>query len=145
MGDMSERKRIEASLLKCHALAQEAYERKDLSAYRDMCLPDLEYVQKDGRTIGRAALMHDVAVQFRRLDKIQWTFTRESLDNIKDEVRETLLVTVSAEASAFRWVRRLWRVERRAVYTWRLVADEWKLARVVVLHESTTGRWKIGR
>ncbi len=88
--------------------------------------------------------MKQVKTQFERLDHPTSEFTRESLAVVDGEVQATLVQVASAEARAFGILRRLWRVERRGLYTWAIEDGEWKIKRVHVLSESMRGRWKFG-
>jgi hypothetical protein len=142
---MADHSQIEAVLDERHIVANQAFAHKDAEAYKNVFGVDLRYSQADGATIDRVRLMKDVRAQFKRLDRAESSFTRESLEVDGGEVRETLLQIAIAEASAFGFLRRIWRVERRGHYTWVIEDRQWKIVRVQVLSEKAEGRWKIGR
>lgn len=136
---------IEATLDRRHEAARAAFAARDLDAYRDLFTGDCRYRQADGRVIDRAALMRDVAAQFRRLDRAETHFTREDLAVDGGEVTETLVQTATAEVSAFGLLRRIWQLRRHARYAWAIEDGVWKIARVDVLSEEVKGRWRLGR
>jgi ABC-type taurine transport system substrate-binding protein len=128
---------IERELDERHAAARVAYSRRDIDAYREIFSPTLSYQQADGRVIDRHQLMRDVAVQFHRLCSASSSFTREHLSTVDDEITETLVQVATAEATAYGFVHRTWKVDRRAIYTWTKLRGSWTIAGVQVLSEKT--------
>jgi hypothetical protein len=143
MGDQAE---IETALDERHTAARIAFARRDINAYTDVFCAGLEYRQADGIVIGRSRLMRDVATQFKRLSKVDFSFRREEIEVSDGAATETVTQIVSAEASAFGFVRRLWRVSRRGRYTWLMRDGVWKIAGVHILSEEVlSGGWRFGR
>ena len=136
---------IEAALDERHAAAKIAFGNKDTNAYRSLFSDDLQYVQSDGIMIDKVHLMQSVKTQFTRLSRADSSFAREQLSIDWPKVSETLLQLVIAEASAFYLLRRIWRIERRGIYTWALEDRQWKIASVEVLSENVDSSWKIAR
>ncbi len=134
---------IEKEIDACHAAAKLAFAHKDIGAYRDIFSPSLAYRQVDGRVIGRDELMRDVAVQFRRLDSAKSAFIREHLSVTSDEAIETLIQEVTIETTAFGFVHRRWKINRRGLYTWIHREGRWMIKQVEVLSETVTsaGWW----
>ena len=90
--------------------------------------------------------MRDVEAQFKRLDRVQTSFTREAIAADGAEVSETLFQSARAETSAFGVFRRIWSIERRGRYKWRMEDGHWKIVSVEVLREEVRGsRISIGR
>jgi hypothetical protein len=136
---------IEKELDGRHAEAKSAFARKDIGTYREIFSPSLAYCQPDGRVIGRDELMRDVAAQFRRLDSAESRFFREDMSIASDEVRETLMQEATAEATAFGFVHRRWKINRRGIYTWTAQEGRWVIKRVQVLSETVTSAgWRFG-
>ena len=143
MGDISE---IKTALDERHAAARAAFAHRDIAAYADIFCAALEYRQADGIVIDRSRLMRNVTTQFKRLTNTDTSFEREAIDFSDGEVTETVAQTASAEASAFGFIHRTWRVLRRGRYTWLMVDEVWKIARVHVLSEEVlSGGWRFGR
>ena len=134
-----------AELDAMHAEAKAAYERRDLSAYRDLFAPGLTYRQADGRVIDRDRVMSDVGAQFRRPCRIHSSFSREEIESDGDRATEILTQTVSVGATAFLIVHRTWELIRRGRYTWIRHAGRWRIEAVDVIEERLgPGRFSIG-
>lgn len=116
-----------------------------MKAYQNLFSGDLQYSQRDGVTIDRSRLMQDVKAQFKSLGYAQSRFDREKLDVDGDQVTETLNQIATMEASAFGFLRRVWRVQRQGHYTWAVEDGQWKIVRIRVLSETVGSRWKLGR
>jgi hypothetical protein len=128
-----------------HARARTAFEQRDLAACRDLFAPDLKYRQPDGRTIGRDALMRDVAAQFRRLSRVRSSFVRDHVEIGEDRATEILTQTGSAGVTAFFFVHRTWHLVRKGRYTWKRSGGRWRIAEVEVLEEHVRpGRVHLG-
>jgi len=143
---MNDAAAIETLLDERHAVAREAYSRKDVDSYREIFCGDLEYQRTDGSVIDRAQLMRDVNSQFRRLLKADTTFVREEFHLEGEQAVEVVSQTASAEVIAFGLFRLTWRLRRRGLYTWAIDGGVWKIARVTVLNEEVkSGGWRFGR
>jgi hypothetical protein len=105
----------------------------------DLFTPDLAYKQANGATLGRDQLARNVADQFHKLDTAEWTSQVESEERTPDAITETVRQTGTFVATAFGFIHRVWRLERRGRYTWRLRDNQWKIAAVEVLEEKMTG------
>lgn len=81
---------IEAALDARHAEARTAFLKRDPDAYEDLFAHDLIYRRHDGETLDRARLMQDVRDQFRKLDRADSQFVRETLVVNDMEAAETL-------------------------------------------------------
>lgn len=128
-----------------HDRASRALAGRDLAAYRDLMAPDLKYLQIDGRTVDRDRLIRDVAAQFRRLNRLESSFSREHIEIGEDRATETLTQSGSVGASAFLVVHRTWDFTRKARYTWRKSQGRWSIEEVEVLEEQVSpGRVHFG-
>jgi hypothetical protein len=127
-----------------HLEAKAAFERRDVAAYRELFAPELTYCQADGRVIGRDQLMRDVAAQFRRLDGIRSSFQRESIEIGDGRATELLTQTGCVYVTVFFIVHRIWEVSRRTRFFWAEANERWRIARVEVIEEHVTGRFRIG-
>jgi hypothetical protein len=142
---MREESRVAAELDAMHLEAREAFEHRNLAAYRELFAPGLTYCQADGRVIGRNRLMRDVAAQFRRLDGIRYSFERKSIEIGDGRANELLTQTGCAYVTVFLIVHRIWEVSRRSRFYWTDVGEQWRIERVEVIEEHvSTGRFRIG-
>lgn len=121
-----------------HETSRRLYLAKDLQGYIDLFAPDVAYKQANGTTITRDQLARNVADQFHKLGTAEWTSEVESEDRKPDEVVETVRQTGVFVATAFGFLHRVWRLERRGRYTWRVQDGLWKIAAVEVLEEKLT-------
>lgn len=136
---------ITAELDEMHAHAKAAFERRDLSGYRELFAPELTYRQADGRVINRGRLMSDVEAQFHRLSWVRSSYERETIEYEGDRVIEVLTQTATVGATAFLVLHRTWELLRRGRYTWRKQAGRWRIEAVEVLEERVgPGRFSIG-
>jgi hypothetical protein len=133
---MQQTNSIERELDARHAKAQAAFSRRDISAYCEMFSPTLAYQQLNGRVIGCDQLMRDVAAQFRQLSSAESSFTREAMRVTDSEVTETLMQAATAETSAFGFIHRRWKLNRRATYCWTKRQEIWTIERVTVHSET---------
>ncbi|HET6763829.1 MAG TPA: hypothetical protein VFH27_09150 [Longimicrobiaceae bacterium] len=127
-----------------HAEARAALEARDLARYAAVFSPTLAYRQKDGRVIGRDALMRDVDSQFRQLERIASSFVREELECGPQGATELLAQKGIAGITAFLVVHRTWTVTRRGRYTWAREDGVWRITAVEVLDEQVVGRFDVG-
>jgi hypothetical protein len=128
-----------------HAIARSAFEPRDLAVYRSLCSPDLKYRQTDGRVIDLNRLMEDVAPQFQRTNRAQWSFRREQIEFGPDCVTETLAVRASFGTTVFGIVHQTWDIRRRGRYTWWKAQGRWWLTEVDMIEERMSlGRFSIG-
>jgi hypothetical protein len=142
---MNEPSLLTAELDAMHAEAKAAFERRDLTRYRDLFAPELTYRQADGRVIDRDRLMRDVGAQFRRLSRVRSSFLREQIEADGDRATEVLTQTASIGSTAFLVVHRTWELTRRGRYTWRRNGERWLIEAVEILEEHLgPGRWSIG-
>jgi len=65
-------------------------------------------------------------------------FFREDLSITGGEVRETLIQEATAEATAFGFVHRRWKINRWGIYTWTVQEGRWVIKQVQVLSETVT-------
>jgi Domain of unknown function (DUF4440) len=141
---MRELEKARAELDAMHLEAREAFERRDLAAYRALFAPELTYCQADGRVIGRDQLMRDVAAQFRRLSGFRSSFVREAIEIGDGRANELLTQTGCTCATAFFIVHRVWEFSRRSRFFWTDVGKRWRIERVEVIKEHvSTGRFQI--
>lgn len=134
-----------AELDAMHDRARRALASRDLPAYRDLMAPDLKYRQVDGRTLDRDRLMRDVAAQFRRLDRLESSFSREHIEIGEERATETLTQSGSVGVSVFLVVHRTWDFTRKGRYTWRKSQGRWSIEEVEVLEEQVSpGRFHFG-
>ena len=136
---------FKAALDERHFAASRAFAAKDIGAYQALFSENLQYSPVDGKVIDRERLMRNVRAQFKTLQQAQSRFAREDSIVVGDEVEETLLQIAVAEAAAFGFVRRLWRIERRGRYTWAMEDGQFRIVRVRVSSEKVEGRWRFGR
>ncbi len=142
---MQQTNAIERDLDERHAEAQAAFLRRDIAAYCEMFSPTLAYQQLNGQVIGRDQLMRDVAAQFRQLSSVESSFTREALHVTDSEVTEALMQTATAEATAFGFIHRRWKLNRRATYCWTKRQEMWTIERVTVHSETMmSAGWSFG-
>ena len=137
---------IRAELDVSHNRARQAYARREAAAYMEMCHPDLEYRQADGRTIGRDALARDVRDQLSRVTNASSEFRREAFEVSKDGRTATEVCEQQAtfEVRALWILHREWSVRRRGRYEWVRVSSGWRIRRVAVLAEDIRSRWWLG-
>ena len=127
---------IAAELDAAHERAHRAYAARDTVAYMAICHPELEYTQRDGRTIGWAQLARDVQTQLERVSAATTEFYREALElGAAGTVTEILEQQARFEVRVFGIVHRAWSIRRRSRYEWLRGASEWQLRRAEVLVE----------
>jgi hypothetical protein len=126
-----------------HADARAAFNARNIEAYRDLFSEDLRYERTDGKVIDKSQLMRDVQAQFRRVNRADSSFVRHDLVVDDGNVSETLIQHAVVEASAFRFVRRTWSLERRGRYTWALEDGQWRIIQVTVADEHVRSSWKL--
>jgi len=122
-----------------HEASRRLYLARDLNGYMDHFTPDLVYRQADGNALNREQLTRQVADQFRRLSAADWISRVESEDRVSDRIEEVVRQTGTFVTSAFGLVHRLWKLERRARYTWKMHAGRWRICDVHVIEESLVG------
>jgi hypothetical protein len=119
-----------------HERARKAFAERDIPAYMDCFHPDLEYVQRDGRAIGRTQLESDVRSQLARVELASRDYQREALEiHNSFEVTEILEQQASVVMSALGVIRREWSIRRRGRYQWLQSDGAWRIRRVEVLSE----------
>jgi hypothetical protein len=101
--DLESRDSVERELEERHAVAQDAFARRDLEGYRAMFSASLHYRRADGELIDCQRLMRDVASQFRRFNAVRSSFVREQLTVIGSEVIETVVQSATMDVTVF-WV-----------------------------------------
>lgn len=120
-----------------HERARQAYAARDVAAYMALFHPELEYMQRDGKTIGHAALMRDVRAQLARMENAESSFRRASLESRQqNRACEVLEQSATYSVRAFGIVHNEWHVQRRGRYEWLLTDSGWRVRRVEVLSES---------
>jgi hypothetical protein len=127
-----------------HECARRAYADRNVLGYMETFHPDLEYVQRDGRTIGRAQLATDVRSQLARVERATSDYRREALEvQNSREATEVLEQEATFAVSAFGVIHREWSVRRRGRYHWLQTNGAWQIRRVEVLSEqvTTTRTW----
>jgi len=130
-----------------HAIAKDAFNRRDLDAYREIFAPGLKYRRADGRIVGRDSLMHDARIQFRRYSMTGLSFLRESLDvdGSGDQAAEIVTRTVNVRTSAFFVVHRAWEYVVRGRYIWRKNEAQWRIEEIEILEQQIhPGRFSFG-
>jgi SnoaL-like domain len=130
-----------------HAIAKEAFERRDLDSYRDIFASDLKYRRADGRIVGRDSLIRDARTQFRRYSMTGLSFVRESLDvdGTGDRVTEIMTRSLNLRTSAFFVVHREWEYIVRSRNKWRKDDSQWRIEEIEVLEQRIgPGRFSIG-
>jgi hypothetical protein len=119
-----------------HDVARRAYSDRDAAAYMTVFHPELEYVQFDGRTIGRDQLVRDVRDQLARVHTATSEYRRDSMSvESADDVTEFVVQRASFTVRAFGVVRREWSVQRRGRYQWVRTLAGWQIRRVQILSE----------
>lgn len=121
-----------------HEASRIAYKNRDLTAYMSPFSPDVKYLRADGQSIDHAQLSRNVASQFRRLSAADWVSFVEASEARDDEVIETVSQSGWIMSTAFGFVHRIWRLDRRGLYTWRLGPGGWQITEVAVLSETVT-------
>ena len=127
------------SIAERHEASRRQYLARDLAGYMAHFSPDLEYRQANGDVVRLEELTRQVADQFRRLGTAEWISRVESEERASDHVTEVVSMTGTFVATAFGFIHRLWRLERRARYTWRVHEGRWRIAHVHVLEERVVG------
>jgi hypothetical protein len=128
-----------------HHAAEDAIDRGDLDAYRDIFAPHLRYVRADGRAVGRDSLLRDARTQSRRYRFTRLSCVREALDVDGESAIEIVVRTVAVRASIFFVVHRTWEYLVRGRYTWRKTDGQWRIEDLVVLEQRiNSGRWSFG-
>jgi hypothetical protein len=129
-----------------HRRARAAYLARDLKSYMELFSPDLRYHQANGRTIGRDQLARDVDSQFRRVSAIDAAFRTDRVETDSEGVIETGTQWGWIATSAFGFLHRLWRLQRRGQNRWRQAEGGWIIVEVTVLQESVVGNgFQLGR
>jgi hypothetical protein len=126
---------VAAQLDDAHAAARRAYAARDVAAYVETFHPELEYTQRDGRTIGRDQLALDIRTQLERVEAASTEFQRERIEVGADAATETLEQRATYQVRAFGVLHRSWEVQRKGRYEWTLLLGRWRLRRVTVLEE----------
>jgi hypothetical protein len=122
-----------------HHKVRAAYVARDLNSYMHFFSSDLRYHQADGRTIGREQLARDVQSQFDRISAVDAASRNETVEIDTEGVVETVTQWGWIATSAFGFLHRLWRLERRGRHRWRQTEDGWKIVEVTVLKEKVVG------
>lgn len=127
--------------------AQSAFREADLATYASLFSPSLAYREADGRTIGREALMRDVAAQIRIRSRATSLYVRESITGSEHQATETVTQTaVVDEPDAFGLLRRRWSLHRRAAYRWAKSGGDWIVESVDVFSEEVSHlNWSLAR
>src|SRR5258705_6659404 len=134
------------SIAERHEASRRQYLARDIAGYMAHFSPDLEYRQANGDVVRLEQLTRQVADQFRRLGTAEWISRVESEERAPDHVIEVVRMTGTFLATAFGFIHRLWRLERRARYTWRVHEGHWRISEVHVLEERVVGEgFKFGR
>ena len=145
-GDFDTKSDVAVELDAAHERARRAYDRRDATAYIDMFHEDLEYKQRDGRTIGRNQLASDVRVQLSRMHAATTSFHRRTLDIDGDGRAAVEVVDQHAtfETRAFWLIHREWIVQRHGRFEWIRTAAGWRIRRVEVITEDIRSRIWVG-
>ena len=122
-----------------HEESRRLYQARDLEGYMAFFTPDLAYRQANGATIDRQRLRSDVAQQFHRVASVDWISQVESEERAQDRVIEVVHQTGAFITSAFGLIHRVWRLDRRGRYTWKVHEGRWRIAEVHVLDERIVG------
>jgi hypothetical protein len=129
-----------------HEASRRLYLARDLEGYMAFFAPDLIYRRAGGESLTLAQLTRDVADQFRRFNSANWTSRSESEERDGDRIIEIVSQSGTFGVTAFGILRREWKLERRARYTWKVYEGRWRIAEVQVLEETLTGSGlKFGR
>lgn len=128
---------IASELDAVHAAARQAFRVRDLDAYREFFTDDLRYVQPDGKAIGRAQLMRDVAQQLAQYKAVDSEMTRESIA-INDDGTVTQIVRQNGtySVSVFFIFTKTWKIERQGKYSYRMTDTGWRICEVEVQAET---------
>lgn len=121
-----------------HEESLRLYRARDLQGYMSFFAPDLSYRQANGETLNLAQLTAQVATQLRNMSSADWTSRVDSEQRDGDRIAETVAQSGTYVATAFGFVHRTWRFERRARYTWKIHEGAWRIAAVEVLEERMT-------
>src|SRR3954470_305384 len=126
------------SIAERHDKSRALYRTRDLAGYMAFFTPDLVYRQANGEALDRNQLQTSVASQLRNMSAADWTSRLESEERDADRVIETITQSETYVATAFGFLHRSWRFERRARYTWKVHEGQWRIAEVQVLEERMT-------
>jgi hypothetical protein len=121
-----------------HEESLRRYRARDLQGYMSFFAPNLSYLQANGETIHLGQLTAQVATQLRNMGSADWTSRVDSEQQDGDRITETVTQNGTYVATAFGFLHRTWRFERRARYTWKVHEDAWRIAAVEVLEERLT-------
>lgn len=128
---------ITAELDQFHRDSREAFLARDLVRYESLFTADLQYVQPNGKPIGRPQLMRDVARQLAEFKNVDVRFERESIfKNADGTVTQILHQSGVYKISVFFFFTKHWNVRRIGKYTYRKTDDGWRIARVEVISET---------
>ena len=127
---------VGAELDAAHLRSKASYSAKDVSAYMGVFASSLRYRQPNGRVIGREQLARDVASQLARVETVDTSYVRESLEVDGDRATEVVTQTASVITRHFLFFKRTWRLTRRGRYTWVRSSDGWRIQEVDVLSEA---------
>jgi hypothetical protein len=134
------------SVAERHDASRRLYVARELVGYMSFFSPDLAYRQANGKVVGLRQLTNDVEEQFRRLGAVDWVSRVESEERSPDQVIEVVSQTGTIVTTAFGLLHRMWRLDRRGRYTWRVHDGRWRIAQVDVLEERVVGAgFKFGR
>jgi hypothetical protein len=121
-----------------HEESRRRYRARDLQGYMSFFAPDLSYRQANGQTVNFAQLSAQVATQLRNMSAADWTARVDSEERDGDRITETVTQNGTYVATAFGFLHRTWRFERRAKYTWKVHEGAWRIASVEVVEERMT-------
>src|SRR5882672_11617493 len=127
------------SVAERHDASRRLYLARDLPGYMSFFTPDLAYRQANGKVITLQQLSHHVEEQFRRIGAVDWISRVESEERSPTQITEVVHQTGTAVTSAFGLLHRVWRLDRRGRYTWKVHDGRWRIAAVDVLEERING------
>ena len=120
-----------------HARALQAWENRDIEAYRLLYPPDVQFTSCDDKTCGIDEMLSINERIFSRLKSGEFHNERELVEfHASDHVSEIMRQDVCVDLRFLLISTTRTNIERRTKFTWQRVNDIWKLIDVNILEQS---------
>ncbi|MDB5122859.1 MAG: hypothetical protein JWP94_988 [Mucilaginibacter sp.] len=120
---------------KAHQLANNALKNRMFEEYINFFGDELKYKQLNGKTIGKASLANDIKLYFNRILNYTSSYDRLSFTLEKDTLIEELIQHLNISLKVFVFFSKNWKVQRKGIYQWKNINNEWKIVVVEILEE----------
>jgi hypothetical protein len=128
---------MEEEIKRLRELSFAALKRKDINEYLNIFSEDLKYTQLNGKTIGKKQLTNNTKSYFNRVHSVFTKYEVISKEFNEEEYIEELTQETSVLIRGFIFLLFEWKVNRKAIYTWQNIKNNWRITSVKVLSEKT--------